>query len=287
MAEAVMPPGDGSPVPPRSPHASRFAVLLAALAGLAIGAVALAVVLIAAGSDGPDRSWSDWQPSTHELDAAQEIADHVAISYRLASGRQLAIVSGGELGLGGLPAHLAERSTDGDVTIVTGDSVLFTLCGGGPSCSMPTGRPSLERMLLLRREGLELALRAFHDLDGVDNVIALLPPNRELVLAAAAAADRTRMSSAAGRSSASGAGNSSSDASSVPAYALMFRRDQLATSLEQPLETTLPPQTPTPRTIVRAPEAQLVDLVTDPSYYATSIEQGQDANVFLVLSPVG
>lgn len=267
MAEAVTPP----PEPPRSPYASRFALLLAALAGLAIGAVALGAVLIADGAKAPDRSWSDWRPSGTALEDAQEIADHVAPSYRLADGRQLAIVTGGALELADLPAHLAVRS-EGSASIVEGETVLFTLCGGGPSCSIESGRPSLERTLLLRREGLELALRSFHDLDGVDNVVVMLPPNREFVLRAAAKAAAARAG-----------GDRDAEPEAAPQFALLFRRDQLETALDAPLEATLPPLIPTPQTIARAPETKLVDLVTNDSNYQTSIEQGQDATVFLVL----
>jgi hypothetical protein len=285
MAEAVTSPAE--PVTERSPHAPRFAALIGGLVGMAIGALALAVVLIGNGSGGPDPGWASWRPSDDGATAAQEIANHVGPEYRLANGEQLAVVTGGDLKIAELPVHVALRSSSGAVSIVDGHTVLFTLCGGGLSCSIRTGKPSVARMLLLRREALELALYAFHDVDGVDNVVALLPPNSEAVAASLKAAG-AKVSTAAKSATGAAAGSSSTaTAAGAPVLgaAMLFRRDQLTTSLHQPLSTTLPPQTPDAATIERAPEAKLVDVVTGPSLFLPSIVQGQDASTFLVLDP--
>lgn len=281
MAEAVSPPDE--PPAPRSPHAPRFAALIGGLIGIAIGAVALAVVLISSGSGGPDPGWSSWRPSGSGATAAQEIANHVGPEYRLAGGEQLAAVTGGDLTIAALPVHIAVRSASGAISVVDGNTILFTLCGGGLSCSIRTGKPSLARMLLLRREALELALYAFHDVKGVDNVVALLPPNSEAVAAAMKAAG-TKTATAAKPTSGTAPAAATAGAPVLGA-AMLFRRDQLATSLRQPLSMTLPPQTPDSATIAHAPEAKLVELVTRPSLFLASIVQGQDASAFLVLDP--
>jgi hypothetical protein len=43
------------------------------------------------------------------------------------------------------------------------------------NCQIDAGKPSKERMLLLRREGLELALYSFRYLKDVKQVVVLIP----------------------------------------------------------------------------------------------------------------
>ena len=53
--------------------------------------------------------------------------------------------------------------------------VLYQMCGLGVNCQIDSGKPSNERMLLLRREGLELALYSFRYLKDVKQVVVLIP----------------------------------------------------------------------------------------------------------------
>ena len=53
---------------------------------------------------------------------------------------------------------------------------MYSLCGLGTSCSIATGKASVERGELVRREILELALYTFKYVGGVKNVIAFMPP---------------------------------------------------------------------------------------------------------------
>src|SRR5205085_10045107 len=96
-------PGGGGEQPPRPPfepisrHAPRFRLILGALIGVAIGAIGATLVLVSGQGPptGGDR-WSAWQPSTDSLNnGAQEIADHVAPTYRQQGGDQLVGVTGG------------------------------------------------------------------------------------------------------------------------------------------------------------------------------------------------
>ena len=177
----------GAEEPPRpqfepiSRHAPRFRLILGALIGVAIGAIGATLVLVS--GQGPSTSsgaWSNWQPSTTSLgDGAQQIADHVAPTYRQQGGDQLVGVTGGPLKVAAspdpLPAKIAVASQDTTkIGIIRGTTAMYSLCGLGSRCSINRGKPSTQRFLLLRREALELALYSFRYLD-VANVVALLP----------------------------------------------------------------------------------------------------------------
>ena len=85
------------------------------------------------------------------------------------------------------------------------------LCGWGDQCSIATGQPSEARHLLLRREGLELALHTFKNLGGVNSVIVFLPPP---------------------------------PGGEVAPHVLFLRRGELGAQLAKPLTETISPNTP-------------------------------------------
>jgi hypothetical protein len=236
-----------------APHAARFHFILGAL--LAVGALAIVGLIYAvgqSGSDGGVAGWSPWVPPDDGPEGAQEIADHVGPQYRLATGDQLVLVTGGELEVADLPMTIALRGESGDVSLLEGDGVLYRLCGLGPKCSIAKGKPSEARHLLLRREALELALYSFRYLRGVDQVVVFMPPRP--------GAD--------------------------PDQALFFRRGDVRGSLDAPLRATLKDPPPTVGTVRRAKDTPLVDRLTTRGLFNFSLTQGnQDANVFLVLEP--
>ena len=239
------------------PHAARFQFILGAL--LAVGVVAIIALIYAVGvgggnSDDGLASWSPWRPTADGTQGAQQIADHVGPEYRLAGGDQLALVTGGDLEIADLPMRVAMRDSEGGVSLVEGDAVLYRLCGLGPKCSIAKGKPSRSRHLLLRREALELSLYSFRYLRGIDQVVVFMPP----------------------------------PPGEDPNQALFFRRSDVASSLDAPLRTTLPVPPPTVKTVRRAPDAGLVNRLTTRGLFSFSLTQGnQDANVFLVLQPPG
>ena len=104
-------------------------------------------------------------------------------ALQAAHGRPARAVAGGELKVGAdadRPAHRAatRRHRDGDsIKRSRARTVLYRLCGLGAQCAINKGKPSNERGLLLQREALELALYSFRYLDGVKNVVALMPPS--------------------------------------------------------------------------------------------------------------
>lgn len=274
MAEALTPAAQGEDGGaastgarvPRSAHAHKFALLTGALIGIAIGAIALAVALIAGGRAGGSPGWSDWRPSDQGIKAAQQIANYVGPEYRLPSGAQLVTVTGGALKIASLPAHIAKRATNGATSILEGDAVLFNLCGDGSHCSIP-GTPSDERALLLDREGLELALYAFRYV-GSENVVELLPPSYPVPPPAKAGA-KPKLVRVKAQST-----------------AMLFRREDWSSELGQPLDATLPPPTPTVTTIASAPEAKLIDSVSQNAVFGVRFVEAQDASAVVLLEPL-
>jgi hypothetical protein len=216
------------PVEPPSVFRGRFAVaylVLAVLAGIGIGG---AFVLL----DRPatrDAAWSGWQPKGSPATFDDQIARYVSGRYRLPeTGNPLVAVIPGapEVTSGGQEVAVTnvviqddpEGDRDGFRVVDIDRSWMYELCGLGPSCSIAAGTPSAERLQILRREALELALYSFKYGDDIDTVIALLPPNL------------------------GAAGNAEDDS----AVALFFEKSALRAELEQPLAATLvspnPPQ---------------------------------------------
>lgn len=253
---------DGSDGSEHSRFSPRFQFALGALMAVAAAAVVLFVAVLAGRGDsgstvvrtGP--TWSAWHPSSPE-NGPSEIADHVGRQYRLPDGRQLVAVTGGPLQIAGLPVTIAIRQTaaqGGNINLIDGTGVLYRMCGLGPHCKIIEGKPSVARMMLLRREALELALYSFRYL-GVSDATVFLPL-------------------------AKGEKN--------PSHALFFRRGDadLQGPVSQPLDATLAPQTPSVSSVNRSPDAQLVASITNSKLFQVSFTQAnQDARAFMVLDP--
>jgi hypothetical protein len=249
-AELGFPSG---PQPP-STYAPRFRMITGALIGVAIGALAATGLLLAGGQPAKGPVWSPWKPADRNTkDGAEQIARHVGANYRLPTGDQLVLVTGGPLQVAGLdlPVRIAIRAGEtGSADEIKGRTAMYQLCGLGPRCSINKGKPSTERFLLLRREALELALYSFHYLRGVKNVVALLPP-------------------APGEK---------------PENALFFRKSDYEPALDRPLAATLPSPPPTLNALPDSPEATLIDRLTNNQLFRYSFQQSQDLSAFLVLN---
>jgi hypothetical protein len=247
----------GGPQPP-STYAPRFRMITGALVGVAVGALAATGLLLAGGKPDKGPAWSQWKPSDRGTkDGADQIARHVATGYRLPTGDQLVLVTGGPLRVAGLdlPVRIALDQSAGtgnadDISEVKGRTAMYQLCGLGPRCSINKGQPSKVRGLLLSREALELALYSFHYLNGVKNVVALLPPSP----------------------------------GKKPENALFFRKSDYEPSLQRPLAATLPSPPPTLNALPDSPEATLIKRLTDQKLFRYSFQQSQDLSAFLVLN---
>ena len=115
-----------------------------------------------------------------------QIAEQVQRSYRLPNGDELANVvasrntlQDGQLGYLRVRYQLF-RPADGveekDTKVeIPRDAIQYSLCGFGQGCVIP-GTATAERGLLVRRMGLELALRTMKFDPAVDNVTVFLRP---------------------------------------------------------------------------------------------------------------
>jgi hypothetical protein len=105
-------------------------------------------------------------------------------------------------------------------------------------------------MLLLRREGLELALYSFRYLKDVKQVVVLIPATP----------------------------------GKAQTIALYFSRDELRPELDRPLTSSLLPTAPTTKTVTLSPDARLVDQTTNPYLFSLMGSSFNDRG-YLVLDP--
>ena len=112
------------------------------------------------------------------------------------------------------------------------------------------GEPSAERLRLLRREALELALYTFRYVDGTDSVVAFLPPRP----------------------------------GDEPTYALLLpaRRFRARSSTSRS-RTTLPNTPPAAPEDIAPLEVQTIDRLTTSNFFRFSFQQLQDGTAVLVL----
>jgi hypothetical protein len=274
-----------------SPHAAKFRAALTLLIGLGIIAVAVAVVVLTMGSrDTSSTPWSAWKPTDSGKLGASEIADHVAPLYRISGTSQLAVVTvtnlgnsssaaaasvagAGPGGSGSTGLQIAVRPdpSSSTLSLLTGHTIAYNLCGVGSSnCSIGAGTPSTARLLLLRREALELALYTFKYVSGTDNVVAILPPGHTTQSCTGLCPKPNQR------------------ATTKPVnIALLFLHDELRPWMSQPLAATLPePFPPTVDQVAAAPEASLVEQITARGLFTQSIEQAQDGSNLIVLNPL-
>jgi hypothetical protein len=279
--------GSGHRASPRaiSPHAEKFRVAIATLIGIAIGALALAAALIVSGSSRTaSLPWSAWSPSDGGKLGASEIADHVAPFYRQTSADQLDVVTlvslanpnaTGTTSGSGLQVAVntaGGASSTGGLSLLGGKTIAYNLCGlGGSNCQL-RGTPSTNRLLLLRREALELALYTFKYISGTDNVVAVLPPGHTQTTSTLS----PKLPSA-----------STSTGVKPMTVAVLFVRSELSPWLAQPLGQTLqefPPATQQLPQWRKTQEAGLVDQITARGLFSERIESAQDGSNLLVLN---
>ncbi|HET7051181.1 MAG TPA: hypothetical protein VFI54_23145 [Solirubrobacteraceae bacterium] len=260
-----------------SPHSLRFLAVTAALVGIAIGAIGVAIaILVGNNSPGPQAKWSSWTPPDNGVAGERDIANAVAPLYRASPASQLAVVTVQNFSDTGTGTQVALRSpNDGTLSALGGTTAVFNLCGLGPNCGISSGTPSADRLLLLRREALELSLYTFKYVHGVENVVSILPPGHAVTVTTAKLTAKPP-DKAGGKSK------------TAPLYmAVAFQRRSLQPFLNRPLRETLPEQIPpTPTTIASAPEAELVSVLTAQALFKQQVIQAQDGSNVLVLDPL-
>jgi hypothetical protein len=239
--------------PGPSAYAPRFQFMTGALVAVGIAAlvgITIAIVGIAPKDEGP--AWSSWKPSSGGLQGATEIASHIAAAYR-DQGKQLVKVDANDISYKGIPLLVALRKSPEDggaIQVHDEKGVLYQMCGLGVNCQIDGGKPSAERMLLLRRAGLELALYSFRYLEDVKQVVVLIPATP----------------------------------GKAQTVALYFSRDELRPELDRPLTSSLLPKAPTTKTVTLSPDASLVDQTTNPYLFSLMGSSFNDRG-YLVLDP--
>jgi hypothetical protein len=260
-----------------SPHSLKFLAVTAALVGVALGAVAVAVaILVSGGPSGPPAKWSSWSPSDSGVAGERDIANAVAPLYRASPASQLAVVTVQNYSDTGSGTQVALRNPNsGTLSALGGSTAVFNLCGLGPNCAIATGTRSADRLLLLRREAFELSLYTFRYIHNVQNVVSILPPGKALTVTTAKLTPRPPA-------------RTSKSAKTPPLFiAVAFQKRSLQQFLDRPLRETLPEQVPpTPTTIGEAPEAELVSVVTAQALFKQQVIQAQDGSNVLVLDPL-
>jgi hypothetical protein len=278
-----------------SPHAPRFRAAIVVLVGLALAAVVAAVVIGSQGRGGSSSAlpWSLWKPADTGAQGAREIADYLAPNYRISAADQLDVVTVVNLessaaqqaaaqaqangtsasAQSGLQVAVRPSAASSQVRLLGGNTVAFNLCGiGAKNCSIGTGKPSTNRLLLLRREALELALYTFKYIGGTDNVLAVLPPGH---------------TQATGRLTKTLPTADAASSTKPVDIAVLFQRQELAPLLEHPVDLVLPEQQPpTVAEMAKAPEANLVAQATSRGLFSEQLQQAQDGSSLMVLAPL-
>jgi hypothetical protein len=170
-----------------SAYRGRFVAVYFALAlvlGCAIGALAVGLRSSSGTTARPQARV--FTPSTSGELGAIDLASDVQQTYRLANGKAFVDVvasrntlQNGNLGLLRVRYQIIQpadalNGRDSQLLRPT-DAIQYSLCGNGPQCAIP-GKVTAAYGGLLRREGLELALRTFLNDSRVDNVVVFLGP---------------------------------------------------------------------------------------------------------------
>ena len=174
----------------KSSYNRRFAVIyvvLALVTGVAVGALIVEALRDPASSEAvPTGSTAQLPVSEPGELGAMQIADQVQHNYRLPNGDELVNVvasrntlQDGNLGYLRVRFQVI-RPGDGfkdkdSLLVQPDDAIQYSLCGAGQSCAIP-GTASTDRGILVRRMGLELALRTLKFDPSVDNVTVFLGP---------------------------------------------------------------------------------------------------------------
>lgn len=242
-----------------SSYAPRFHFLTGALMAVGLAAIAGLVLFVAlpggSSGDGGVKNWSTWAPSDSGQAGAQQIAEHVGVQYKLPNGRQIVNVGVSGLEIQGVPLAVAVRkdaAQGGAIKVFDDPGVIYHLCGLGQSCAIDSGKPSIQRGLLLRREALELALYTFRYLSGVHQVLVFMPPVQ----------------------------------GKAPSQAVFFREGDVARELDRPLTASLSPRVPSVANVAGSPDSGLVQQITSPKTFDFSLTGDQTSQSgYIVLDP--
>jgi hypothetical protein len=188
MADAVEERREPETVPPIAQRRSaaytrRFVLAYVLVIAVFAGMVVLFAILVSR-SDSSASRWSSYHPKGRdELTKAQNLANYVAPRY-IDEGSPVAVVEAQPLVVQNtLVDGIAFSRGTSRGTIGGGlkqfepadGTIMYVFCGPGNKCG-PSPTATAQTDTLLRRESLELALYTFKYWQGIDSVVALLPP---------------------------------------------------------------------------------------------------------------
>lgn len=253
-----------------SPHAEKFRLALAVLWVVAVGLVAMAIIA-AQGGRPTTPSWSAFKPQFDGEAGAREIANYIAPGYRYSPAEQLSVIDV-STSLTGSTLLLKEGSSDNDIAIPEGNTLVYQFCGLGPSCSIP-GKPSTARLLLVRLEAFELALYSLHYLHHYDNVVTLLPPTVV-----------PPTTSSTGSSALSTTPPASIGSTQRTVISVAVSRSQVKSLLSQPVTSLFPNRPPALGGVLSSQAIATMDYVTSGDLFTPSTDTADDGTQYLVLS---
>jgi hypothetical protein len=276
VAEAVVPDRSDEPVAkppetlprlerPKAVHGGRFMIGYMVIV-LMVGAALVTLAFMSRdSSDSATTAAVGGVPVKEDgFQRAREIATEVARQYRGANGEQIVAVTAQPGEVSGLPLqYIALRHgrnqplTEGDVSVVEpGETALYSFCGlaGEQNCALP-GEATPERLMLLRREAVELSLYTFKFLPEIQTVVSLLPPVAR------------------------------GEGQPPQTFAIYFQRRHLENALSEPITKTLPERPPFAEGDIAQGEAEMINRLTETRLFTSSFEQLPTQGVILNLSP--
>lgn len=274
MAEAVIPERSGDAVSqqeeglPRferqkAVHGGRFMIGYAVIVVM-VGAALVTLGFMTRGDSSSTTAAGGLTVEEGGFQRAREIATEVGRQYRGANGEQLVAVTAQPGEVSGLPLqYIALRHgrnrqlTEGDVSVVQpGETALFSFCGlaGDQNCALP-GQATPERLMLLRREAVELSFYTFKLLPEIQTVVSLLPPVPR------------------------------GEGQPPQTFAVYFQRRHMQGMLTEEITTALPEKPPFATGDLTPGEAETINRLTETRLFSSSFEQLPTQGVMLSLSP--
>jgi hypothetical protein len=251
-----------APAPGRDYFSVRFLIVYATLGAVLLASLVALVVFAVRPTIDPAPAWSSWRPPSGTVAVmAKHIADHIAPTYQHAGGGQLvavvpsppAVTAGTQnIAINAVALRSARTGTTDVTPVAPGKTEMYTLCGLGEHCAIASGKPSLIRGLLVRREALETALYTFKYIPKIESIIVFMPPPK----------------------------------GTQETTVLFFQREFLSERLKLRLNETLPLAKPPLPTVENTVEAGTIDALTLPNLYQSSLTQLQSGGALLVLSPL-
>jgi hypothetical protein len=235
-----------------SGYRARFALAYALVAAVFVGVIVLFAFLV---SQNEAPRWSAYQPKGNGIERAQDIANHIAPSYReggttlAAVNAQRPVINSANVDAFAIARAPTARVGGGIEKLEPADkSMFYVFCGSGQRCAVP-GEPTPGRALLLRREALELALYTFKYMQDVESVVALLPPVGNVNTAA------------------------------------YFKRSAMGEHLDKPLFETLPTQGPFEADGAAVDDGEQAEQLAANSFFQSGVQQLPTGGALLVLTP--